>query len=41
MSRQPKWKVRAIAIEFSIAAIVVGGSFVVGFLSAVRYFFGD
>ena len=37
MIREPKWKARAVAIEFWIASIVVGGSFVAGIVSGVRY----
>lgn len=37
MSKEPRWKVRAIAIEFWMLATLVGGSFIAGIVSAVRY----
>lgn len=37
MIREPKWKARAVAIEFWIVSIVVGGSFIAGIVSGVRY----
>jgi len=40
MPREPKWKDRALAIEFWLATAVVAGSFVAGLVSAVRYLIG-
>ncbi|WP_269090320.1 hypothetical protein [Sphingopyxis jiangsuensis] len=40
MKREPKWKTRALAIEFWLAAAFVAGSFVAGLVSAVRYLIG-
>lgn len=36
MTREPKWKRRAIAIEFWFLTALVAGSFVVGLVSAIR-----
>lgn len=35
--REPKWRDRALAIEFWIATAVVGGSFIVGAWRALQY----
>lgn len=40
MNREPKWKGRALAVEFWIATAFVAGSFVAGLVSAVRYLIG-
>ena len=40
MSGEPKWKARAVAIEFWLLTAVVAGSFVAGLVSAVRYLIG-
>ncbi|WP_267463763.1 hypothetical protein [Sphingopyxis solisilvae] len=37
--REPKWRDRAIAIEFWIATALVGGSFLVGAWQALKYLF--
>ena len=37
MKREPKWKSRALVIEYWLATAVVAGSFVAGIVSAVRY----
>lgn len=38
MEPESKWKSRAIAIEFWLAALLVGGSFVAGLIAAIRAF---
>ena len=38
MSRESKWKSRAIAFEFWLLSALVAGSFAAGLLSVVRYF---
>ncbi len=38
MTLDPRWKRRAIAIEYWIASIIVGGAFVVGAWTALRYY---
>lgn len=35
--RESKWRDRALAIEFWIATVVVGGSFLVGAWQALKY----
>jgi len=40
MNREPKWKTRAVALEFWVLTALVGGSFVAGLVSAVRYLTG-
>jgi hypothetical protein len=40
MSREPKWKTRAVAIEFWLLTALVAGSFVAGLVSAVWYLTG-
>lgn len=40
MSRESKWKSRAIALEFWLLKLLVAGSFVAGLVSAVRYLLG-
>ena len=40
MDQEPKWKSRALAIEFWFAAVLVGGSFIAGLLGAIRSLFG-
>ena len=37
----PKWRDRALAIEFWIAALFVSGAFVVGLGKALRYLLGN
>lgn len=41
MDREPKWKSRALAIEFWFAAMFVGGSFIAGLVGAIRSLFGE
>ncbi len=36
MSREPKWKRRALAIEFWLLSALVAGSFVAGIVGAIR-----
>ncbi|MGH6649970.1 MAG: hypothetical protein ACREB7_02450 [Sphingopyxis sp.] len=36
MPREPKWKRRAIAIEFWLLTALVAGSFVAGIIGAIR-----
>lgn len=36
MTNEPKWKRRALAIEFWLAAALVAGSFIAGIIGAVR-----
>lgn len=36
MPREPKWKHRAIAIEFWLLTTLVAGSFVAGIVGAIR-----
>jgi len=40
MKREPKWKSRALAIEFWFAAALVGGSFLAGLVGGIRSLFG-
>ena len=40
MDQEPKWKSRALAIEFWFAAVLVGGSFIAGLIGAIRSLFG-
>src|SRR3546814_5581901 len=40
MDQEPKWKSRALAIEFWFAAVLVGGSFITGLVGAIRSLFG-
>ncbi|WP_282949813.1 MULTISPECIES: hypothetical protein [unclassified Sphingopyxis] len=40
MPDEPKWKTRAVAVEYWLAAAVVAGSFVAGLISAVPYIAG-
>lgn len=40
MDQEPKWKSRALAIEFWFAALLVGGSFIAGLVGAIRSLFG-
>lgn len=40
MDQEPKWKSRAVAIEFWFAAVLVGGSFIAVLVSAIRSLFG-
>jgi hypothetical protein len=37
MIKDPKWRDRAFAIEYWMLTALVGGSFVVGIVSTVRY----
>ena len=37
MAREPKWKQRAVALEFWLLPVLVAGPFIVGLVSAVRY----
>lgn len=37
MTREPKWKQRAVALEFWLLSVLVAGSFIVGLVAAVRY----
>jgi hypothetical protein len=37
--RRPKWRDRALAIEFWIATVLVGGSVLVGAWQALKYLF--
>ena len=41
MDREPKWKSRALAIEFWLAAMLVGGSFIAGLVGAIQSLFGE
>lgn len=41
MDQEPKWKSRALAIEFWFAAMLVGGSFIAGLVGAIRSLFGE
>lgn len=36
MKQEPKWKSRALAIEFWFATLLVGGSFIAGLFGAIR-----
>jgi hypothetical protein len=40
MNQEPKWKSRALVIEFWFAAVLVGGSFLAGLVGAIRSLFG-
>jgi hypothetical protein len=40
MKQEPKWKSRALAIEFWFAAALVGGSFLAGLVGGIRSLFG-
>jgi hypothetical protein len=40
MKPESKWRSRALAIEFWLATLVVGGSFVAGAIAAVRTLLG-
>jgi len=39
MKREPKWKSRAVAIEFWLASALVGGSFLAGLVGGIRSLF--
>lgn len=39
MTRDSKWREKALAIEFWIATAIVGGSFLVGLVSGIRSLF--
>ena len=41
MTRESKWKSRAIAIEFWLLSALVGGSFIAGLIGAIRSLAGD
>ncbi|WP_302480091.1 hypothetical protein [Sphingopyxis terrae] len=41
MTDKPRWKRRALAIEFWLAAVIVAGSFIAGIIGAVRSLTGD
>jgi hypothetical protein len=41
MPREPKWKRRAIAIEFWLLTALVAGSFVAGIIGAIRAVSGN
>ena len=41
MNREPKWKSRALAIEFWFASALVGGAFIAGLVGAIRSLFGE
>lgn len=36
MDREPKWKSRALTIEFWVATAFVGGAFLAGLVEAIR-----
>lgn len=36
MSREPKWKTEAVALEYWAVTAFIAGAFVVGLLSAIR-----
>ena len=37
MDDEPKWKARALAIEFWLATAIVDGSFLVGIYNGLKY----
>ncbi|MGQ3138385.1 MAG: hypothetical protein ACT6Q5_07460 [Sphingopyxis solisilvae] len=41
MTNDPKWKDRALAIEFWLASVLVAGSFIAGLIGAVRSLTGN
>jgi hypothetical protein len=41
MTREPKWKRRALAIEFWLASALVAGSIIAGLVGAARSLIGN
>ena len=41
MTRESKWKSRAIAIEFWLLSAFVAGSFIAGLIAAIRSLVGN
>lgn len=39
MIKDPKWRDKALAIEFWVATVVVGGAFVAGLYAAAKQLF--
>jgi hypothetical protein len=41
MTREPKWKNRAVAIEYWLLSALVAGSFLAGIVAAIRSLAGN